>query len=322
MIRFFENLFNHLSEEDTMIKLDRLSLHWRQLTCALLLVFIMAAPATAMEAKVFAIGDFVPTGSGGCGGGDRSHWPAMVDHWYDEMGSKGHTKDGQYTNGSMTIQRFCDPDWNAGCRDYNYADEADAFMIATHGSDSGDHWAGTMRYPWSGHCALDGGGSADDMWIGDWDAEFFHLSSCYSADDDNISGIRHMMYDPIDSPGNGRRAHQMGGFHGIMWIWGGYDDDYEDFADDAHSIAMARAWVNNLYDSTVDCAWYDPFDWFGTCQEQCPVAYAIGTSGSNALTRLTYERYNNVYSDPSGNSGWAWRYIVNCDPTGETAFNP
>jgi hypothetical protein len=289
---------------------------------ALVTAGFLCGTATAMEVKVFAIGDFVPSDSGGCGGGDRSHWPDMVDHWYDEMGGHGHTKDGQYTDGNMTIQRFCDPDWDADCLDYLYADDADAFMVALHGSDSGDHWAGTMRASWHGNCALDGGGSADDLWIGDYDAEFIHLSSCFSADDDNLGGIREAMYDPADSASSGARAHQWDGFHGIMWIGGGFDGDYEDFADDAHSIAMSSSWVSNLYSDTVDCSWYDPFNWFGTCQEQCPVAYSIGSTESDALKRLNYERYNNVYSDPTGKSWYAYRYVENCDSTGETAFNP
>ena len=113
-----------------MTKRNKLSLFWIQILLALLLVFAVSVPATAMEVKVFAISDFVPTGCGGCGGGNIPHWPSMVDHWYDEMGSHGHLKDGQYTNGNMTIRRFCDPDWTSGCRDYLYADEADAFMIA------------------------------------------------------------------------------------------------------------------------------------------------------------------------------------------------
>lgn len=297
----------------------------RKLTqCGLLFSALLGGSLScyAMEAKVFAIGDFVPSGSGGCGGGDRSHWPDMVDHWYDEMAAHGHSRDGQFTDGAMTLQRFCDPDWNASCRDATFADEGDAIMIATHGADSSDHWAGTMRDDWSGHCVLDGGGSSDEMWTGDYDAEFLHLSSCFSADDDNLSGIRHAMYDPIDTPNNGRRAHQWDGFHGIMWIGGSFDGDYEDFADDAHSISMGSAWVNNHYDSTVDCAWWDPFGWGGTCQEQCPVAYSIGSSQADALTRLNNERYNNVYSDPAGHSAWAYRYITSCDSVGETAFNP
>ena len=276
-------------------------------------------PAFAMEAKVYAIGDFVPPEAGGCGGNDIGHWPVMVDHWYDHMAVHGHTKDGQYTNGNMTIQRFCDPDWNAGCQDFVHADDADAVMIATHGADSGDHWQGLMRWPWSGHCRLDAGGSADDMWLGEIDNEFIHLSSCNSGDDDNVWGIWNMMHDPVD----GRSfAHQADVFHGCMWIGNRWDNDYKEFAHDAHAVDMGRSWVNNLYDNRVDCEWYDPWNWFGTCQEQCPVAYAVGTSGNNALSRLNSERYNNVWSDITGYGGAAIRYVVGCDPACETRFSP
>ena len=243
----------------------------------------------------------------------------MVDEWYDEMSGHGHIKDGQYTNGNMTVQRFCDPDHIANCRDHLFLDEADAAMIATHGSDSSDHWAGTMRWPWSGHCALDAGGSSHDLHVGDLDLEFIHLSSCFSADDDNLNGIRFAMTDPVDRG----HAHQWDGFHGIMWIGGSFDNDYEDFADDAHAVAMATAWVtNHHHNNSVDCEPYDPWNWFGTCQDQCPVAYAIGSTESDALTRLNYERYNNVYSDPNGHNWYAYMYMAGCDPVGETTFNP
>ena len=112
--------------------------------------------------------------------------------------------------------------------------------------------------------------------------------------------------------------------HGIGegWIGGGFDNDYKEFAHDAHYIDMGHSWVNNMYDSTVDCAGYDPWNWFGTCQEQCPVAYSVGTSGNNALTRLNNERYNNVYSDITGYGGAAIRYIVGCNSVGENSFSP
>jgi hypothetical protein len=282
-------------------------------------VVFAASSAFALEAKVFAIGDFVPTASGGCGGNDISHWPDMVDEWYDEMGSHGHAKDGQYTNGNMVLTRFCDPDWNSSCRDHLYLDEADAAMIALHGSDSGDHWQGTLRWPSIGNCRVDGGGTGAEINVGDVDLEFLHLSSCYSADDDNLNGIRFALTDPVD----GGHAHQWDGFHGLMWIGGSFDDDYEDFADDAHSVGMAYSWVTNHYhNNSVDCEGYDPFNWFGTCDDQCPIAYSIGTSSSNALSRLNNERYNNVYSDPTSHSYYAYMYYAGCDPLGETTFNP
>jgi hypothetical protein len=288
-----------------------------------LMAFAFSSSAIAMEAKVFAIGDFVPSSSGGCGGNDIGHWPVMVDKWYDHMAVHGHLKDGQYTNGNMTIRRFADPDKFTGGQDHIYADDADAFMIATHGGDNGDHWVGTMRYPWSGHCGLDAGGFPDgnDMNVGEIDAEFIHLSSCYSADDDNIWNVYTSMRDSVDL---GSYAHQWDGFHGIMWIGSGFDNDYKEFAHDAHYIAMSRSWVNNMYDSTVDCAGYDPWNWFGTCQEQCPVAFSVGTSGNNALSRLNYERYNNVWSDVTWSNfgGRAIRYIVGCNSVGEGSFSP
>jgi hypothetical protein len=236
------------------------------------------------------------------------------------MGVHGHQKDGQYTNGNMTVQRFCDPDHiSTSCRDHLYVDEADASMIATHGYDNGDHWGGIMRWKWNGQCTLDGGGSAHDLHVGDVDLEFIHLSSCNSADDDNLSGIRFALTDPVD----GGHAHQWNGFHGVMWIGGGFDNDYEDFAHDAHYTSMANAWVTNHHrNNSVDCEAYDPWNWFGTCQDQCPVAVAIGPTASSALTRLHYERYNNVFSDPTNNNWYAYMYMSGCNPVGENTWNP
>jgi hypothetical protein len=283
------------------------------------LASVLSTGAGALEVKIFSIGDFVPSASGGCGGGDRSHWPAMVDEWYDEMGRRGHIKDGDYRNGSMTIQRFCDPDWTSGCNDHNYWDEGDAVMIGTHGADAGDHWVGTMRSSWNGHCGLDAGGTSDDMWAGDMDAEFLHFSSCNSADDDNLSGIRHAMHDPED----GGFAHGWFGFHGVMYIDESFDDDYADAAAEGHSVSIASAWVTNHYhNNSINCEGYDPFNWFGTCEDQCPVGYAISSSESGALSRVNYERYNNVYSEPTGNNWYAWMGYEGCHPVNDDPFDP
>lgn len=283
------------------------------------LVSLLVGSAAAMQVKVFVISDFVSSGSGGCGGDDRSHWDNMVDEWYDEMEDHGHTKDGFYKNGSMTLQRFCDVGWRSGCRDHIYVDNPAAAMIATHGSDSSDHWAGTMRYPWNSHCRLDAGGADNEMYLGDEHLDFIHLSSCHSADDDNLAGIRHALTDP----GEGGYAHSWTGFHGNMWIGWIHDDDYEDFADDAHSVSIAEAWVSNHYrNNSVGCEWWDLLNWSGTCDDQCPVAVAISTNTSNASTRLLNERYNYVYSDPTGNSAWFAMGIEGCNPVGEDGYNP
>jgi len=292
-------------------------------TCLTILFSMFLSPAYSMEVKAFAIGDFVPTASGGCGGGDRTTWPVMVDAWYDHMAIHGHSKDGQYTDGNMTIRRFCDPDTINGCLDHLFVDEADASMIATHGADSGDHWRGTMRSSYAGHCRLDAGGTAQEMFTGDVDLEFLHLSSCNSADDDNLSpgnkGPREALTDPVD----GGYAHLWTGFHGVMYIGGSFVNDYKDFAHDAHSVGIAYAWAtNHLRTNSVNCAAYDPFNWFGTCQDICPVSVSQGQSASRAWVGIQYERYNNVYSDPTGNGYWYWMGYLGCDSVGETGFNP
>lgn len=262
---------------------------------------LFVADAPALEVKKFVITDFTAE----CGGDDVSSLNNMVDGWYDEMDDEGHLKDGSYVNGNMTLQRFCDPDWNGSCDDDAYTDEADAWILGTHGADEGDHWQFVMRYSWNGHCRVDTGGTSDDMWMGDVDAEFVAVASCHSGDDDNLPGLREAMYDPNDSPGNGRRAHQMNVYHGVAWSSDGRRGDYEDFADEAHSDSISDAWVYNQKDS-----------------KQCPVAYAISTSLSACLTRLNYERYNYVYSDPPGSTYYCWKAYLGCDPTGETGFAP
>lgn len=296
--------------------------------CALVAGCALAPSASAMYVGMYAIGDFVPGGSGGCGGGDRPAWPGMAQAWWDHMGVHGHYQGPaanryRYIDGNMTIRRFCDASYDGDCRDAQSSfpsgvDWMDAAIIATHGADAGGNWAGTMRWPDAAiadSCDIDG---PSEMRVGDAFIEFIHLSSCYSADDDNLSGIPAAMDD-----GTGLRAHLWTGFHGLMWIWAPYNGDYEQVAHDGHSVAVANAWVTNLYrPNQFDCAWYDPFNWFGTCQDQCPIAVAISNTPGNALSRLTTERYNNVYGDPPGSSAYAYMYYGGCDPSGETTWNP
>jgi hypothetical protein len=299
---------------------DKNQLHLAIRTLATLAGFSLATGTLAMEVRVYSISDFVPVAAGGCGGGDLHDDPAMVGAWYDEMFAQGHSRDGQHTNGIMTVRRFCDPSWGPFCYDHAHFDDADAALVSTHGLDSFDHWAGTMRYRSRGQCVLDAGGLAHDMHVGDQDLEFIHVASCYSADDDNLSGIRYAMHDPVD----GGFAHLWTGFHGQSYSTLDLSNDYKDFADDAHSVPLASAWVTNHFlSNSMGCAWYDPFNHHGTCtHDQCPVAYAIGPSRSQALLRLNYTRYNAVGTEPTGYSAYAYLGVDGCDPAGETAFNP
>jgi hypothetical protein len=292
-----------------------------------LLSLTFAGTASALYVEMFAIGDFVPGASGGCGGDDRSSWPGMAEAWYNRMGDFGHFKAGKRVDDNITLQRFCDPSFDSDCRDYSSGaggsilgvDWADAAIVAFHGWDAGDHWGGTMRYPWKGFCAIEAGGSSNEVRLGDSWIVFFHASSCQSADDDNLDGIRFAMEDASSS--TTRRAHQWDGFHGLMWISSSYNDDYRDTASDGHYASVAYSWVTNHHKSNSQgCEWYDPWNWFDTCRDQCPIAYAISNSLDNALTRLTNERYNFVYGDPPDNNWYAIMYYENCHPAGEDPF--
>ena len=48
----------------------------------------------------------------------------------------------------------------------------------------------------------------------------------------------------------------------------------------------------------------------------------LGEPATRALNGILYERYNHVYSDPTGNGYWYWMAYDGCDSVGETAFDP
>ena len=102
-----------------------------------------------------------------------------------------------------------------------------------------------------------------------------------------------------------------------------YNGNYSSTAFDGHFVNAGYAWVTNHFkNNSQDCAWYDPWNWYGTCQDQCPIAYAIGNSAGDAQTRLFNERYNYTYGDPASNNYYWYYYYENCNPVGETSFVP
>jgi hypothetical protein len=272
-----------------------------------------APPASAgsLEVKAFAVDNFT---TGQCGGGDRT-WSEMIGNWYYQMAFFGHTLSGFKIDGDMNRGRFCDPDTGlSGCEDYNYVDSADVVMIGFHGGDTGKHWQGLMR--------KNGGSSVNDCYIdapdapgngelflGDMDAEFFHMSSCNSMDDNNMPNVWRMFEDPVDSPVNGRRLHQATGFHGMMGIGSSYDIDYFLFGFAAQYASIKDAWMDTMYHPEME-------------NVKCPVAYAVGTNKNNCFTRIDNETYKNVYSDPSSLGYYCYYYYDKCDPAAEFPFTP
>lgn len=294
----------------------------RQVTVRVALALALAAVPLAvqaehLEAKMYGVNNWDQD----CNGNDLN-WSAQVDRWYNEITDHGwYRKDGRFVDVGMDRDPFCDPDSGAAnCVDHNRIDDGDAVMIFMHGSDSDRHWRGLLRFNGGAgvnDCRIDApqasteGTAAAEMYVGDVDMEFLHLSSCNSMDDDNITNAWRMMRDPIDSPNNGRRLHQLNGFHGVMWIGSSYRGDYEDFADDAFSTSIKNAWLDNMYRSGIG----------SNDVEQCPVAMAIGTSEADCFNRIQNERYNNIFSDPAGNSYYCYYFFDQCDPAGDDPFD-
>ncbi|CAN5919251.1 hypothetical protein BH11PSE8_BH11PSE8_47030 [soil metagenome] len=280
--------------------------------------------ALALKVDMYAIGNW---SGGNCAPGntdnDRGSWPGMAQAWYDWMGFYGNTKTGKFVDGNTTLQRFCDPVNNANCKDYVYVDWADAAIVAMHGFDAGDAWGALMRNSWNGQCSLKMGTATGTTFVGDNNLKFLHASSCLSLNDSYFGNMRVAMKKQNSSSTKG--LHVMTGFHGLMWISSSFNGDYADTAIDGHYIPVANAWVTNHHkNNRFACASYDPFGWFGTCQDQCPTAMTVGPTAANALYRLTHERYNNSasFGPPTGRNYYAWMGYLGCDPVGQDAFNP
>lgn len=278
--------------------------------------------ALALKVDMYAIGNW---SGGNCAPGDtdtdRGSWPGMANAWYDWMGIMGHNRTGKFVDGNMTLRRFCDPSYDAACADFAYVDWPDAAIVAAHGFDAGDRWGALMRNSWKGQCSLSMGTGSGTTFVGDGNLKFLHASSCLSLNDNYFSNMRVAMKEP----GTAKGLHVLTGFHGIMWISSSFNSDYAETAIDGHFMSVARSWVTNHYKSNrFSCAAYDPFNWFGTCQDQCPTAMTVGPTAANALNRLLNERYNNSasFGPPTGRSYYAWMGYVGCDPLGQDGFNP
>ena len=272
----------------------------------LVYVFIMTTTYSQAqdEAKLYVVTDW---GNQNCGSNndDRPYWDNMVDPWYDEITNQRYRRDGIQIDGNFINSQFADSTIVNWGDDTDHLDEGDAVLGAWHGRDDNNVYTGLMRIDEQGNgdCQL----RRDEMEIGDNDLEFLHLSSCHSMDENMWNGWRDAF----------NRAHQVDGFHGLMWI-GRFGNHYKDFADDAFSMPIANAWVHNLYIANI--AYYQPENRY---VDQCPVAYAVGRDVAEAADRLFSERYNNVLPDldrPVQGYAYAVTYIDGCDPADEPAL--
>jgi hypothetical protein len=277
--------------------------------------------ALALKTDMYAIGNW---SGGDCAPGavdtDRPAWPGMAQAWYNRMGALGHWLTGSFIDGNMTVRRMCDPSWNAACTDAAYVDWPDAAIVAAHGFDAGGGWGALMRNAALGTCSsVMGTAAGGSVKVGDGNLKFLNASSCLSLNDSYFGNMRAAMR----KAGTAKGLHVMTGFHGVMWISGAFNNDYRNAATNGHIVPVSTAWVTAHYKSNqFSCAWYDPFNWWGTCQDQCPTAMTVGASGAEALNRLNHERYNWVWGPPTGNGWYAWMGYPGCDPVAAGPFSP
>jgi hypothetical protein len=269
-----------------------------------------SGPARALDIQMYAITDWISE----CSAGDRSGWDAQVRSWYDAAALFGHNRQLSFVNGNFNRNLLCDPDTGlAGCDDAAWGDSGDAVMLGLHGRDSGNHWAGALRRNGGAavnDCYIDAPESGSgELFFGDVDTEFLHLSSCNSLDDDNLPNAWRMLQDPVDSPKNGRRMHQVNGFHGMMGIGPGYYPDYTDFGILASVEPVKDAWQDTQYHPEMS-------------NQKCPISYAVGNGKNDCFNRIQTESYANVGADPTAITYYCYYYFEGCDPAAEDTFTP
>ena len=109
-------------------------------TVALTVLFGGSRAARALDMQMYAITDWISE----CSGSDRTGWDDQVRSWYDAAALFGHNRQRSFVNGNFNRNLFCDPDTGlASCDDGAWGDSGDAVMVGLHGSDSGNHWAGS-----------------------------------------------------------------------------------------------------------------------------------------------------------------------------------
>lgn len=252
--------------------------------------------------------------------------PNMVRAWADKMDDKGWSSGGYLVDGNINLDRFCDPDNGvvSDCTDgTNGVDEGDAVMFTVHGHDAEDwdpadthHWEGRMRYNGtSDHSCF--ANSDEDFHAGDSDAEFIHMMSCHSIDDDMTPHTASMLYDP--SSGSTRGLILLTGFHGDAIESRSLRGEYKQVAKDGFKSAVADAWLDNLFKTDMTATDPNGVEHVG---DQCPVAFAIGDSDSECEGHLLEDQYDSYGSDTSDADWYCYTYVEGCNPIDEHTFNP
>lgn len=264
---------------------------------------------TARDALSFVVTEW----NGTCGGTTQEAWEGLVNSWYLEItnqanhGSDAYGEGDQWLNGGIGNSQFADKSvvgsWGD---DENYLEKGAAAMVAWHGEidlDTPEVYVGRMRESDVAKCASDQLSDqlkddcclrSEEMSLGNHGLEFLHLSSCRSMDS--------AQWSAWSGAYNG--AHQIDGFHGLVYLEPVQASDYKNFASDAFYMPIADAWIDAMYRQ----------QWSGTTDpsDQCPVAHTVGMDAAAALTRITSERYDTALDPPDSADYWQVVYPAPC----------
>lgn len=259
----------------------------------------------------------------------------VISEWYDEMEDQGWDKGGMSVD-KMSPDAFCDRDVSgSSCKDKK-TDGADAIVVNAHGGVSETYEGDGEWTPYFNLLAPKQSSIPDvecdinapeaPMHFGDLDLEFLHFLSCESAQDEVLPYLTQHFADPIDSEdpdasNYGRRMHLWTGFHGIHLSHSRTDTFARRFAQDGHDVAIADAWIDNFYESSL--SYTDEDDGYDE-GENCPVLLTVDDRTSDCEDRAAGEKYTDrtAYGDPSGTAMWCGQAVENCDPVYDDPFDP
>ncbi|NLH47063.1 MAG: hypothetical protein GX444_00510 [Myxococcales bacterium] len=226
---------------------------------------------------------------------------SMLQDYMDEMDEHGWD---QNLNANYVYHyMFWDPDKVTYGQDSNYLDDGMIGFIGAHGGvNASNHiYISMNRFnAITNSCKVI---PYDQMQLGDIanGNKWLHLDSCHSmhVDDNALQSWRPVF----------QGVHQIDGFHGNGWISDQLLDDYGNFANHSHILAIAREWVQELTE----------FDFDGDV-DLCPVAYTGRYTEDSCEDILTNEKYptpgqiNLLYADTPSPTVWRRHYRAGCDP--------
>jgi hypothetical protein len=270
-------------------------------TLLITLAVMLAAIAMARDASPAnkATAYWTAYFNGSCGPQpDCPFWDSYCQTWMGAMSTWGWQTAG-YGGPDLSAEKF-DSSYGKDNLAPTGVDSGQAALICTHGCKSSDGWRGTMHSK-STVSGTDCTADANSMALGPNSGgklKFLHLSSCHSMRWSTMVTWRNKA---------AKGVHVVTGFHGIMYITPFRIAEYQNLANNGHSMSVALAWVWSMYHS-----WNFAEAMIGW-GETCPVSMVLADNYTNAMNRMWGERYNAIDADRPTNT-WYVLFPGGCAP--------